>query len=67
MKVRVWDAESGQCMIVHNFGRPIASLAFHASGDYLAVASGHKVSPRRRFCSGRRLCKDGVLLHFSHP
>lgn len=26
--------------------RPIASLAFHAQGDFLAVASGHKVLPR---------------------
>jgi hypothetical protein len=43
-QVRVWDAETGVCTICHNFGRPIASLAFHAGGDYLAVASGHKVS-----------------------
>ena len=30
-------------MLSHSFGRPITSLAFHATGDFLAVASGHKV------------------------
>ena len=43
-QVRVWDAEEGNCSVVWSFGRPIASLSFHAGGDYLAVASGHKVS-----------------------
>ena len=40
----MWDVEQGKCLICFNFGRPIASLAFHAAGNYLAVASGHKVS-----------------------
>ena len=44
MQVRVWDVELGKCLICFNFGRPIASLAFHAGGTFLAVASGHKVS-----------------------
>ncbi|BDA46641.1 probable activating molecule in BECN1-regulated autophagy protein 1 at N-terminal half [Coccomyxa sp. Obi] len=42
-EVRVWDAEAGDCSMVWSFGRPIASLSFHAGGDYLAVASGHKL------------------------
>jgi len=40
----VWDVELGKCLICFNFGRPIASLAFHAAGIFLAVASGHKVN-----------------------
>lgn len=30
-------------LFVCHADRPIASLAFHAQGDLLAVASGHKV------------------------
>lgn len=45
LQVRVWDLELGKCLICFNFGRPIASLAFHAAGSFLAVASGHKVLP----------------------
>ncbi|KAK9795580.1 hypothetical protein WJX73_006789 [Symbiochloris irregularis] len=40
-EVRVWDANSGACLHSHNFGRPIASLAFKADGSLLAIASGH--------------------------
>ena len=46
-QVRVWDVEIGKCLVCFNFGRPIASLAFHAAGCFLAVASGHKVRPCR--------------------
>lgn len=51
MQVRVWDVELGKCLICFNFGRPIASLAFHAAGTFLAVASGHKVSHLPLQCS----------------
>lgn len=62
----MWDVEQGKCLICFNFGRPIASLAFHAAGNYLAVASGHKV-----FCSHKPSSRDDtgtttrqVSLHF---
>ncbi|KAL0022808.1 hypothetical protein WJX79_000182 [Trebouxia sp. C0005] len=42
-EVRLWNAHTAECINVHNFGRPIASLAFHIEGDALAVASGHKL------------------------
>ena len=32
------------CLLISCSDRPIASLAFHAQGDLLAVASGHKVT-----------------------
>lgn len=32
----------GQTCFLHA-DRPIASIAFHAQGEFLAVASGHKV------------------------
>jgi transducin (beta)-like 1 len=38
--VRIWDAESGTCL--HTLSRhaePVYSVAFHPSGDYLAVGS----------------------------
>ncbi|KAG2306493.1 hypothetical protein Bca52824_026241 [Brassica carinata] len=40
-EVRLWNAKISDLMISVN--RPIASIAFHAEGDILAVASGHKV------------------------
>ena len=57
VQVRVWDVELGKCLICFNFGRPIASLAFHAAGTFLAVASGHKVS---------HLPQQSSLLHERH-
>ncbi|KAF8086703.1 hypothetical protein N665_0615s0050 [Sinapis alba] len=42
-EVRLWDAKTSKCIISHDFYRPIASIAFHAQGDVLAVASGHKL------------------------
>eukprot|EP00271_Cylindrocystis_brebissonii_P019705 TRINITY_DN615_c1_g1_i8.p1 TRINITY_DN615_c1_g1~~TRINITY_DN615_c1_g1_i8.p1 ORF type:complete len:1839 (-),score=323.05 TRINITY_DN615_c1_g1_i8:425-5941(-) len=42
-EVRLWDANTATCIHTKDFYRPIASLAFHASGDLLAVASGHKL------------------------
>eukprot|EP00898_Chlorokybus_atmophyticus_P003935 jgi/Chlat1/4542/Chrsp29S04591 len=41
--VRLWNASTAECVTSHDFGRPIASLAFHGLGDMLAVASGHKL------------------------
>ncbi|TVU11197.1 hypothetical protein EJB05_44768, partial [Eragrostis curvula] len=41
--VRLWDAKTSHCIGVHHFYRPIASIAFHANGELLAVASGHKL------------------------
>ena len=41
--VRIWDAASGECLHAHDFERPIASLAFHAAGEVMAVATGHKL------------------------
>ncbi|KAJ4722843.1 Transducin family protein / WD-40 repeat family protein [Melia azedarach] len=42
-EVRLWDANSGECIGSRDFYRPIASIAFHANGELLAVASGHKL------------------------
>ncbi|CAM6099134.1 unnamed protein product [Calypogeia fissa] len=42
-EVRLWDANTAECVGFQDFYRPIASLAFHAQGDLLAVASGHKL------------------------
>nr|POE82164.1 isoform 6 of activating molecule in becn1-regulated autophagy protein 1 [Quercus suber] len=42
-EVRLWDASTSECIGSRDFYRPIASIAFHAKGDILAVASGHKL------------------------
>ncbi|XP_013696255.2 uncharacterized protein LOC125577216 isoform X1 [Brassica napus] len=42
-EVRLWNAITSECIRSHDFYRPIASIAFHAEGDILAVASGHKL------------------------
>ncbi|CAA7405017.1 unnamed protein product [Spirodela intermedia] len=42
-EVRLWDANTDDCICSHDFYRPIASIAFHAQGEFLAVASGHKL------------------------
>lgn len=42
-EVRLWDANTSDCIGYQDFGRPIASIAFHARGEILAVASGHKL------------------------
>ncbi|XP_064947993.1 uncharacterized protein LOC135598322 isoform X1 [Musa acuminata AAA Group] len=42
-EVRLWDTETADCIGSHDFYRPIASIAFHAQGELLAVASGHKL------------------------
>ncbi|CAN8295688.1 unnamed protein product [Cochlearia groenlandica] len=42
-EVRLWNAKTAECIRSHDFCRPIASIAFHAEGDILAVASGHKL------------------------
>uniref|UniRef100_A0A2P2MJ51 Uncharacterized protein LOC105125661 isoform X2 n=1 Tax=Rhizophora mucronata TaxID=61149 RepID=A0A2P2MJ51_RHIMU len=42
-EVRLWNAETAECIGSRDFYRPIASIAFHAEGELLAVASGHKL------------------------
>ncbi|KAL7200976.1 hypothetical protein ACSBR1_032815 [Camellia fascicularis] len=42
-EVRLWDANTSECIGSRDFYRPIASIAFHAEGEVLAVASGHKL------------------------
>ncbi|ESR56944.1 hypothetical protein CICLE_v10018910mg [Citrus x clementina] len=42
-EVRLWDANTSECIGSCDFYRPIASIAFHAEGELLAVASGHKL------------------------
>ncbi|KAH7690993.1 activating molecule in BECN1-regulated autophagy protein 1 [Dioscorea alata] len=42
-EVRLWNAHTGDCIGSRDFYRPIASIAFHAQGEILAVASGHKL------------------------
>ncbi|KAE8717693.1 Transducin family protein / WD-40 repeat family protein isoform 2 [Hibiscus syriacus] len=41
-EVRLWNANTADCIGTRDFYRPIASIAFHAQGEVLAVASGHK-------------------------
>ncbi|KAF2314080.1 hypothetical protein GH714_022018 [Hevea brasiliensis] len=41
-EVRLWNANAAECIGSRDFYRPIASIAFHAHGELLAVASGHK-------------------------
>lgn len=42
-EVRLWDANTSECIKSRDFHRPIASIAFHSKGEFLAVASGHKL------------------------
>ena len=42
-EVRIWNAKSSECIATFEFGRPIASLAFHAHGDVIGIASGHQL------------------------
>jgi len=42
-EVRIWNAKSSDCMATYEFQRPIASLAFHALGDIIGIASGHQL------------------------
>ncbi|XWS08703.1 hypothetical protein CRYUN_Cryun40dG0023700 [Craigia yunnanensis] len=42
-EVRLWSANTAECIGSRDFYRPIASIAFHAQGEVLAVASGHKL------------------------
>jgi activator-of-BECN1-regulated-autophagy protein 1 len=42
-EVRIWNARTSECILRFDFGKPIASLAFHPNGDILTVASGHKL------------------------
>ncbi|OWM74735.1 hypothetical protein CDL15_Pgr009282 [Punica granatum] len=42
-EVRLWDANTAECIGSRDFYRPISSIAFHARGELLAVASGHKL------------------------
>jgi activator-of-BECN1-regulated-autophagy protein 1 len=42
-EVRLWNANTSECIGSRDFYRPIASIAFHAEGEILAVASGHKL------------------------
>ncbi|XP_022760412.1 uncharacterized protein LOC111306775 isoform X2 [Durio zibethinus] len=42
-EVRLWNANTAECIGSRDFYRPIASIAFHAQGEVLAVASGHKL------------------------
>lgn len=42
-EVCLWDAKTSRCIGSHFFYKQIASIAFHAKGELLAVASGHKL------------------------
>ncbi|KAK9067515.1 hypothetical protein SSX86_011626 [Deinandra increscens subsp. villosa] len=41
-EVRIWNANTSECIGSRDFYRPIASIAFHSEGELLAVAAGHK-------------------------
>ncbi|KAJ3693138.1 hypothetical protein LUZ60_012233 [Juncus effusus] len=42
-ELRLWDANTSDMIVSYNFYRPVASLSFHAQGEILAVATGHKL------------------------
>lgn len=42
-RVVIWRISTSEKLYAHDFGKPIASIAFHPSGKALVVASGHKV------------------------
>ena len=42
-EVRLWDAFTGECIQAFQFSRPIASVSFHAGGDIMSIATGHKL------------------------
>lgn len=42
-EVRLWHAITSECIGSRDFNCPVASIAFHAEGEVLAVASGHKL------------------------
>ena len=42
-EVRIWNAKSSESIATHEFGKPIASLAFHALGEIIGIASGHQL------------------------
>ncbi|KAG1654124.1 hypothetical protein FOA52_010056 [Chlamydomonas sp. UWO 241] len=47
-RVVVWRISTGEKLFTHDFGKPIATIAFHPSGKALVVASGHKVVDSKR-------------------
>ena len=66
--VRVWDARTGDCMYSHDFRRAIASLAWHASGDVIAVAAGHRLyvwdgDVSKAPTGGTKMAAPVVVLH----
>ncbi|XP_075487100.1 uncharacterized protein LOC142526524 [Primulina tabacum] len=73
-EVRLWDAKSADCIGSRDFYRPIASIAFHAQGEILAVASGRKLYIWHYNRSGEasspriilRTCRSLRAVHF-HP
>ncbi|XP_024533598.1 uncharacterized protein LOC9636947 [Selaginella moellendorffii] len=60
-EVRLWNANTAECVASRDFYRPIASLAFHARGDLLAVASGHKLYIWQYTKEGDAACPNIVL------
>ncbi|KAL6767333.1 hypothetical protein ACKKBF_B34855 [Auxenochlorella protothecoides x Auxenochlorella symbiontica] len=42
-QVRLWNAHTGECLAMFQFGKPIASLSFHISSPVIAVACGHRL------------------------
>ena len=42
-EVHIWDANTAECIGSRDFYHPIASIAFHAKGELLVVASRHKL------------------------
>lgn len=43
-EVRVWNAETGQCLAYAEVGGSVMSLSFHPEGSVLAIASGRRES-----------------------
>ncbi|BBH10113.1 Transducin family protein / WD-40 repeat family protein [Prunus dulcis] len=66
-EVRLWDLNTSECIGSRDFHRPIASIAFHAKGDLLAVASGHKVNDLDSSDSSMTLATSPGYLQYPSP
>jgi activator-of-BECN1-regulated-autophagy protein 1 len=41
--VRIWDVSTKQCLCRHHFDFVVSCIAFHSSGELLAVAAGKRI------------------------
>lgn len=72
--MRIWDIINNQCVNLLTYGHSIISLAFHPSGDYIAVGSGpnihiwewNKPKQNLNFDSDEKTQSNQRPVNFSH-